>query len=281
MPLSCSWAIQSNVAAPPHAPPHSLCAPRLHVAPVLLTIMAQEPENCMHTSLSVVSAKALLCIIVSPRALLPAVASTLFKTGVLQVSAPKQLAHLVGLSCIVQDALCAGGLAGIDVGTDSDVPVPVQGHDAPTYTSIEKMSETCIFSQSIMDYSDLSSLHQRLRGKAVLEVYGRRGLLASASATAAVLTDVRLHCTLFPLSGVPCQECHRLSFPISGAVAGLSTFSDAHCQAQTRNPLPGCLTFRFTRLYELGPQFLSQTFQGRKTTPDVDKKNLALETHQQ
>lgn len=41
-----------------------------------------------------------------------------------------QGAHLVGLSGVVQDAFCASGLASINVGTDTDVSIPLQRHNA-------------------------------------------------------------------------------------------------------------------------------------------------------
>ncbi len=48
-------------------------------------------------------------------------------------------AHLVGLPCIVQDALCAGGLASINVCADTNISVPLQGHNAAACAAMQQL----------------------------------------------------------------------------------------------------------------------------------------------
>ena len=47
-------------------------------------------------------------------------------------------AHLIGLPCVVQDALCAGGLASINVCADTNISVPLQGHNAAACAAMQQ-----------------------------------------------------------------------------------------------------------------------------------------------
>ena len=47
-------------------------------------------------------------------------------------------AHLIGLPCVVQNALCAGSLASINVRTDTNISVPLQGHNAAACTAMQQ-----------------------------------------------------------------------------------------------------------------------------------------------